>query len=129
MVLVYLGAPRTAQPAWSNTPLPALVNIGDLSAASAFTGLDFSRLLHNDAAPTALEAAEGNWGAAQASIGVPSLGASLSSLAAAFDQHLAPGCRQPTTRSEHWRSWCLVLTWAVARRCLPRLLPMDTETI
>ena len=129
MVLVYLGAPRNAQPAWSVTPLPALSNIGALRGSTAFVGLDAHRILHNDSAPTALEAADGNWGAAQAALGGPALGASLASLAAAFDQHLAPARRQPSTRLEHWRAWSLVLTWAVARRCLHRLLPMDLETM
>ena len=129
MVLINLGAPRNARIAWSATPLPALTNIGDLAAAAAFAGLDARRFLHNDSAPTVLEAADGNWGAAQAALGGPALVASIASLAAAFDQHLAPACRQPNTRYDHWRSWCLVLTWAVARRCLHRLLPMDSETI
>ena len=129
MVLINLGAPRNARIAWSATPLPALTNISELAAAAAFASLDARRFLHNDSAPTVLEAADGNWGAAQAALGGPSLTASLASLAAAFDQHLAPACRQPNTRYDHWRSWCLVLTWAVARRCLHRLLPMDSETI
>jgi hypothetical protein len=127
MVLINLGAPSTARIAWSATPLPAITNISDITAASAFTGLDARQFLHNDSAPTVLEAADGNWGAAQASLGGPALGASITSLAAAFDQHLAPACRQPNTRYDHWRSWCLVLTWAVARRCLHRILPMDPE--
>ena len=93
-----------------------LSNIDDLTCASAFAGLDAQRLLHNDSAPTALEVAEGNLGAAQASFGGPALGASLASLAAAFDRHYAPARQQLNTRLvglEHWR---LVLTWAVARR-------------
>ena len=129
LVAINLGAPRSTSPAWSATPLPTLSNIGALSGAAAFLGLDAHRLLHNDSAPTMLEASDGNWGAAQAALGAPSLSASLASLAAAFDQHLAPARRQPRTRLEHWRAWSLVLTWAIARRCLPRVLPMDQETI
>ena len=129
MVLVRLGPPRNAVLAWSATPLPALSNIADLAGASAFEGLDARRLLHNDAAPTALELADGNWGAAQAALGGPALDASLDCLATAFDQHLAPARRQPSTRLAHWRAWSLVLTWAVARRCLHRILPMDSVTI
>ena len=125
MVLVRLGAPRDIPPSWSSTPLPALSNIDAFTCASAFTGLDAHRLLHNDSAPTVLEVADGNWGAAQAALGGPALSATLSGLAAAFDQHLAPARRQPSTRLEHWRAWSLVLTWAVARQCLHRILPMD----
>ena len=101
MVLVRLGAPRDVRPTWSTTPLPALSNIDALSRVTAFAGLDAHRLLHNDSAPTALEAADGNWGAAQAALGGPALSATLSGLAAAFDQHLAPARRQPSTRLEH----------------------------
>ena len=129
MVLVRLGAPRDVSPRWSNTPLPALSNIAALTTATAFSGLDAHRLLHNDSAPTALELADGNWGAAQAALGGPALSATLAGLADAFDQHLAPARRQPSTRLQHWRAWSLVLTWAVARRCLHRILPMDSTAI
>jgi len=69
LVAINLGAPRSTSPAWSATPLPTLSNIGALSGAAAFLGLDAHRLLHNDSAPTTLEASDGNWGAAQAALG------------------------------------------------------------
>jgi hypothetical protein len=115
MVLVNLEAPRHVHPSWSVTALPALSNIAVLSGSAAFAGLDAHRLLHNDSAPTALERSEGKWGVAQAVLGGPALSASLTSLVAAFDQHLAPARRQPRTRLEHWRAWSHVGTWPCPR--------------
>ena len=63
LVAVRLMAPG-ASLEWSRTPLPALVNLETVRDARAFDGLDKGRLLGNDAAPTALERANGNWGPA-----------------------------------------------------------------
>ena len=52
---------------------------------------------------------------------------SVQALAAAFDQHLAPACRQP--QADYWRAWRLVVTWAVARNVVPDILPMSLETL
>jgi hypothetical protein len=50
----------------------------------------------------------------------------VATLAAAFDEHLAPACRQPRTRADYWRAWRLLFTWAVARR---DILPMSLDTL
>ena len=89
------------------------------------------RILLDDSAPTALERADGNWGPAVRQLGGPYVGADVSvqALAAAFDQYLAPACRQPRTRADYWRAWRLVVTWAVARNVVPDILPMSLETL
>jgi len=53
----------------------------------------------------------------------------VAALAAAFDKHLAPACRQPRTRADYWRAWRLVVTWAVARQAVHDILPMPLDTL
>ena len=53
----------------------------------------------------------------------------MASLAAAFDEHLAPAYRQPCTRAVYWRAWRLVITWAVARKAVQDILPMSLNTL
>jgi hypothetical protein len=98
--------------------LPALDNLGGLRHATAFNAVDRARFFLDDSAPTALERADGNWGPALRRLGShhASAGATVAGLAAAFDKHLAPACRQPRTRADSWRAWRLVVTWAVARQ-------------
>ena len=130
MVTVRLGA-GGVRPSWSKTPLPALTNLGELQHAVAFRVTGRERILLDDSAPTALERADGNWGPAVRQLGGPYVGADVSvqALAAAFDQYLAPACRQPRTRADYWRAWRLVVTWAVARNVVPDILPMSLETL
>jgi hypothetical protein len=116
-VAVRIGA-GTSRLKWSKTPLPALDNLGGLRHATAFNAVDRARFFLDDSAPTALERADGNWGPALRRLGShhASAGATVAALAAAFDKHLAPACRQPRTRADYWRAWRLVVTWAVARQ-------------
>ncbi len=58
-----------------------------------------------------------------------SAGATVAALAAAFDKHLAPACRQPHTRADYWRAWRLVVTWAVARQAVHDILRMPLDTL
>lgn len=129
-VVVQLGA-GDVRPTWSRTPLPAITNLESLHHAVAFAHVDRVRLLHNDSAPTALELADGNWGPAvrrlAGSTAMPD--STIARLAAAFDQHLAPSCMRPRTRADYWRAWRLVVTWAVARRAVPDILPMSLVTL
>ncbi len=53
----------------------------------------------------------------------------MAALAAAFDEHLAPECRQPRTRADYWRAWRLVVTWAVARQAVYDILCMPLDTL
>jgi hypothetical protein len=130
MVAVRLGA-GNARLSWSKTPLPVPLNVMELAHASAFAGVDRGRILLDDSAPTALERADGNWGPAARRLGATGggAGATVASLAAEFDRHLAPSIRQPRTRADYWRAWRLVVTWGVARKALGSVLPMWPETL
>ena len=130
MVAVRLGAGNTPL-RWSKTPLPALENLGELRHADAFGAADRDRILLDDSAPTALDRADGNWGPAVRRLVGHNAPArvTVATLAAAFDEHLAPACRQPRTRADYWRAWRLVITWAVARRAVQDILPMSLDTL
>ncbi len=56
-------------------------------------------------------------------------GATVACLAAEFDQYLAPSMRQPRTRADYWRAWCLVITWAVACKAVGDVFPMSIVTL
>jgi len=116
---------------WPKTLLPALENLGELRRAATFGAVDRARILLDDSAPTALEYADGNWGPTVRRLGShhASAGATVAALAAAFDKHLAPACRQPRTRADYWRAWRLVVTWAVARQAVHDILPMPLDTL
>ncbi len=129
-VAVRIGA-GNARLKWSKTPLPALENLAELRHSAAFSAVDRARIFLDDSAPTALEHADGNWGPAVRRLGGhhASAGATVAALAAAFDEHLAPACRQPRTRADYWRAWRLVVTWAVARQAVLDILPMPLDTL
>jgi hypothetical protein len=76
----------------------------------------------DDSALTALERADGNWGAVARRLGVQcgGAGAMVTSLPSEFDRHLAPSIRQPRTRAEYW---------GVARKALGAVLPMSLTTL
>ena len=54
MVTVHLGAGNACL-TWSKTPVPALVNLGELRYAATFSTVDRAHILVNDLAPTALQ--------------------------------------------------------------------------
>jgi hypothetical protein len=114
---------------WPKTLLPALENLGELRRAATFGAVDRARILLDDSAPTALEYAYGNWGPTVQRLGShhASAGVTVPALAAAFDKHLAPSCRQPRTRADYWRARRLVVTWAVARQAVHGILHMPPD--
>ncbi len=117
---------------WPKTLLPALENLGELRRAATSGAVDRARILLDDSASTALEHADGNLGPPYGGSAVShhaSAGATVAALAAAFDKHLAPECRQPRTRAGYWRARRLVVTWAVARQAVHDILRMPLDTL
>jgi hypothetical protein len=116
---------------WPKTLLPALEDLGELRRAATFGAVDRARILLDDSAPTALEYAYGNWGPTVQRLGShhASAGVTVPALAAAFDKHLAPSCRQPRTRADYWRARRLVVTWAVARQAVHDILHMPPDPL
>jgi hypothetical protein len=101
VVTVRLGA-GNVRLAWSKTARPALTTLSELVHASALTAADRERSLHDHAAPTALERADGNRGPVDRRLGAQGGGevATIASPASEFDRGLAPSIRQPRTRAD-----------------------------
>jgi hypothetical protein len=100
-----------------------------LLAASA-AGLRIERWLYADADETALEACQANSRPAVRELAagprtVPLVAESL----AAFNRHILPMERAPGTRGKYLTHCWTVLTWAVWKGVLPRLLPMSDDLL
>lgn len=128
-VILGLGAGFGNLATWSaSTGMPFLTNLPALAASPAFSTPLAAEILRDFSAPTALEAADGNWAAAMATIRLPAA-RSLSDLTDAFNAHLWPSRSQASTRGKHQNNWAVVVTWAVAWGAVHLLLPMHTDTL
>ena len=113
---------------WSTTQLPTLQFVDALRDLPQVPSGSAAHLFSNDSDPTAFEVSDGNWEGVAA--GLCASGAStLTSLSSAFTTHVLPSSAHADTRRKHWRCWRGILTWAVARRCLPRVLPMSQKVL
>jgi len=127
---VLLGPPYGVELRWRRGPLPTIKNIEHIAPAHVFDGLDRRALLSNVSSPTALERSDGNWVAAARELPGPGMSASLAELTAAYNTHVWPArSGVPKTRGKNWSNWVTVLTWAVARKAMPLLLPMSIDTL
>jgi hypothetical protein len=55
-------------------------------------------------------------------------GGSVSEMAAAFRAHVSPSAATASTGSKDWAGWRKMLSWAIARRALGKILPMSRPT-
>jgi hypothetical protein len=99
-----------------------------LAGSAALAGLREDWYLANRCAKTELEAADGRWQEALLGVGHDHL-MSLEELAAAFTQQVVPAMSAVGTRVKHWLYWRAVVTWALAHKCMARLLPMTEQTL
>lgn len=87
-------------------------------------------LFSNLSGRTPMELSDGNWPGLAASLGPPAGTATEVHRAAAFRRYILPSTEgAPSTRVSAWRSWRGILTWATARGCLHRVLPMPSLTL
>jgi hypothetical protein len=96
--------------------------------AAAAAGLRIDRWLYADADETALKAYQANWRPAVRELAagprtVPSVAESL----AAFNRHILPMERAPGTRGKYLTHRQTILTLAVWKGVLPRLLSMSSD--
>jgi hypothetical protein len=123
------GADFGHRATWSHSAgMPFVTNLADLASAPVFQDLPSHHILLNTAAPTALEAANGDWASVAASLHV-NAAQSIQDLTTAFDTHLWPSRAQPSTRANHWSTWAVVVTWAVAWGAVHLILPMTSDTL
>ena len=128
-VLLVLGPGAAPSLRWGACRLPTLLSVEPLRGIICAEGLDASALLSDSSRITPLERSDGNWRGVAASLS-PSSRSGENQRAAAFRLHVLPSLEgAPITRRSAWRNWRGILTWAVARRCLARVLPMPSLTV
>lgn len=113
---------------WSSCQLPTLKNVTPLRSLLRTASLGAEIFLADNSELTAFEASDGNWERVAADLPlIPH--PSIQSLSAAFVSHVLPSSFGVGTRKKYWRCWRGILTWAVARGCLQRLLPMSKDIL
>ena len=128
-VILGLGAGIGNRAKWSKSGgMPFITNFEDLVASPAFATPNASSILCNQSRPTALEAADGNWGQVTGSLALPAP-SSITDLVEAFNTHVWPSRAQSSTRSKHWDNWAVVITWAIAWGVVHSILPMHTDIL
>ena len=129
-VLLQLGpdvAPRTS---WGSCRLPTLKDVEPLHALAVTVGLNLQTLFLDCSARTPLERSDGNWHGLAASLCPGTAFSSEAQRAIAFRRYIMPSTEgAPATRGSAWRNWRGVLTWATARHCLGRILPMPSQVL
>ena len=129
LACVQLGVNLAGIVRFGQGPLPFITNLACLRRSHLFAGVDQHALLRDMSMATALERGDGNWEQVVRSLGGPRLGASLTELAAAFDEHVLPSRSKPATRQGNWRNWSCVITWAIVRKATRHILPMSRDTL
>ena len=125
---IALGPALAAQARYSTAGFPTLLDVSILNRLVTSAGLTCDALLRDDSALTALERAQGNWRPVVDQLaGPPGIFGSVAASAASFAREVAPMQTGARTRQKHFASWRTVLTWAAAKGCLHRILPMDKE--
>ena len=131
MVVVRVGARFGSIIKWGQGPLPIVRNLEQLAGADVlvFEGMDTGPILADISESTALERADGNWEIAICLLGGPCRPRSLADLTAQFNRHVWPSRAEPKTRAKNWRYWSCAISWAIARKAVRLLLPMNTDTL
>jgi hypothetical protein len=120
-----LGARIAPAITWNTrTTLLTFLTFEPVLLAAAAAGLRIERWLYSDADETALEACQANWRPAVRKLAAgpreePSVAESL----AAYIRHILPMERAPGTREKYLTHRRTILTWAVLKGALPRLVP------
>lgn len=129
-VLVELGPDAALGISWGRCRLPTLKDVEPLRALAYAAGLNVQDLLSDCSARTPMEACNGNWHGLAASLGPAVASSSEAQRATAFRRFILPSTEgAPATRGSAWRNWRGVLTWALARRCFHRILPMPSQVL
>jgi hypothetical protein len=110
--------------------LPTFLTFESVQLVAAAAGIRIERWLYADADETALEACQASWQPAVRELAagprtVPTVAESLT----AFNRHVLPMERAPGTRGKYLKHRRTILTWAVWKGVLPRLLPMSDDLL
>jgi hypothetical protein len=124
-VILALGGGFGNRIAWARSDaMPVVANLGQMRGAEPLMVPAASSILHDASAPTVLEVADGNW----RGVALPA-GGSLTEKTALFNALVWPARQRPSTRAKNWYYWAACVTWALANRCVDKILPMSTNTL
>jgi hypothetical protein len=133
MVVFRLGPCAGLYVVWNaRTTLPTLGTIQPFEELASRLQLPIGHWLFQDRAVGPLEACGGRWRTAAAALAFPVRSGAVPSVAdsvAAFNLHIRPLERAPRTRSKYETHRLSVLTLAVWKDILPRLLPMTDDLL
>jgi hypothetical protein len=124
-----LGPDLSPAANWSNGAVPTLRNAAELLADKIRAECTLWRaVLHNSTANSVLDGLHGHYEPVVARLAEDTPD-TLGHMAHAFTTHVVPLGNARATRVKAWRNWLSILTWALARDALPKILPMDIETL
>jgi len=110
--------------------MPSVLNEEVFYRTVAAQGLSIRRLLLDISLQTELERSDGHWKEAMSGpLGFQKDNRSLKAMEEAFMENVAPLQQAQATRVKSWGSWKVVITWAAARSCLDKVLPMELSTL
>ena len=128
-VIIAVGPALAPSLRWTASSIPTVANVEDaLGAVVRRKCADWKAILRDPSASSALQDAHGNWEVTFLSL-AGEVGPSIEAMSLAFETHIWPLGSVKATRTKAWRNWRTVLTWAVARNALHRILPMDRTVL
>ena len=128
-VIVAIGPSLAPHLRWTASGLPTVSNVETvLGGVIRRCCANSPTLLRDSSAASALEDARGNWEPVLSSLAA-GVALTIEAMSAAFEAHILPLGSAHGTRVKAWRNWRTVLTWAVGREALHRILPMDRQTL
>jgi len=134
-VVVQFGPDVAPRLTWGRCRLPTLLDVQPICDLAAATGLNVNELTSDFSARTPFEQCDGRWPGLAAGLGPAADGSSEAHFffwqrAAAFRRYVLPSTEgAPSTRGSTCGGWRGILTWAVARHCIGRILPMPPQTL
>ena len=128
-VIIAVGPALAPSLQWTTSSIPTVANVEiALGTLIRRRCADWRAILRDSSATSALQDAHGNWEATFLSL-AEEVGPSIEAMSLAFETHIWPLGSVKSTRTKAWRNWRTVLTWAVARNALHRILPMDRSVL
>ena len=127
-VVLAVGPARASDLDWSDCQLPTLKDVADLRLLFQGSPASINSLFGDRSVPTLFEESDGNWEEVAAQLALPRR-APVQVLSDLFSSSVLPSAADADTRRKHWRCWRGILTWAVARRCTSRVLPMEKPVL
>lgn len=128
-VIIAVGPALAPQIQWTASGLPTVSNVeAVLGGVVRRCCANSPALLRDSSVASALDGVRGNWEPVLSRLAA-GVAPTIEAMSAAFEAHILPLATVQGTRTKAWRNWRTVLTWAVGRDALHRILPMDRQTL